>query len=251
MNKDQLSILIVEDQALIAEDMRICLEEFGYAVAAVCHSGEEALMFCKKEQPDLILMDIELAGMLDGIETVSTLKKFYQIPVIYLTNFDDKATLERAKETHPANYLLKPFQPLSLRVSIEMAIHHIANNIKPEPIENQKGVDEDGYILKDAVFIKTDKRFHKILLNNILRIKADRAYSHIITANKKYTIAKNLSTICKQIEDPRFYRISRSDLINLEAIEQFEGNMIYIKGEMIRINKDKKDEIFQQLNIIR
>lgn len=251
MSKDQLSILIVEDQALIAEDMRSCLEEFGYDVAAVCHSGEEALIFCKNKQTDLILMDIDLAGMLDGIETVSILKKFHQIPIIYLTNFDDKETLERAKITNPANYLLKPFQPHALRVSIEMAIHHTAKNTSPNPDDQQESPEEDGYIIKNAVFIKTDKRFQKILLSNILRIKADRAYSHIITANKKYTIAKNLSTICNQIEDPRFYRISRSDLINLEAIEQLEGNMIYINGENIRINKDKKEEIFRQLNIIR
>lgn len=251
MNKNQLNILIVEDQALIAEDMRSCLEEFGYGVTAVCNSGEEALISCKKTPPDLILMDIDLAGMLDGIETTTTLKKFYDIPVIYLTNFDDKETLERAKETKPASYLLKPFEAHSLRIAIEMGIHHTAHKTSPEPEENSNTPNENGYIIKNAIFIKTDKKFQKILLSDILRIQADRAYSHIITARKKYTIAKNLSTICKQIEDPRFFRISRSDLINIEAIDQLEGNMIYINGAHIRINKSKKDELFRQLNIIR
>ncbi len=86
-------------------------------------SGEEAIRKTKESHPDLILMDIVLKGKMDGVETVQHIRKQYDMPVIYLTAYADDHTLERAKVTSPAGYMLKPYQPNELRTTIELALH--------------------------------------------------------------------------------------------------------------------------------
>ncbi len=116
-------ILIVEDEVLIAEDLKSCLEFQGYEVLKPVESGEAALEMVTSEPIDLILMDILLKGVLSGIETVHEIQNHYDIPTIYLTSHSDKATLEAAKKTEPFGYILKPFNDQELFGAIELALY--------------------------------------------------------------------------------------------------------------------------------
>jgi len=116
-------ILVVEDETIVARDIQQSLTRLGYDVPTTATSGEEAIRKTKEINPDLILMDIVLKGQMDGVETVRQINRQFDVPVIYLTAYADDATLERAKTTSPAGYMLKPFHPNELRPTIELALH--------------------------------------------------------------------------------------------------------------------------------
>jgi DNA-binding NtrC family response regulator len=120
--RSKTRILIVEDEAVVALDIERRVRDLGYAVAGTAAAAEDALRIAERERPDLVLMDIRLRGIMDGIEAGRQIRSQWGIPVIYLTAHADEATLQRAKETAPHGYLLKPFDEQKLRVALEMAL---------------------------------------------------------------------------------------------------------------------------------
>lgn len=116
-------IVIVEDERIVALDIRAHLNRFGYEVVAVYASGEAILENIEADAPDLVLMDIQLQGRLDGVETAERVHKTYDIPVILLTAYADDATIERAKLTQPFAYIIKPFEERELRTAIVIALY--------------------------------------------------------------------------------------------------------------------------------
>ncbi len=121
MSKKQ--ILVVEDESIIAEDLRESLISLGYAVPSVESSGEKAIKKIEDSRPDLVLMDIVLQGQKDGIETAKEVHDRFDIPVLYITSYSDEHILERAKITEPYCYIIKPFRERELRINIEIAIY--------------------------------------------------------------------------------------------------------------------------------
>jgi len=115
-------ILIVEDEAIVAMDLKLHLQELGYDLVALAATGEEALAATARQAPDLVLMDISLGAGMDGIETARHLQSL-GIPVVFLTAFADEGTLARAKESGPYGYLLKPFDERTLHSTLEMAFY--------------------------------------------------------------------------------------------------------------------------------
>jgi two-component system cell cycle sensor histidine kinase/response regulator CckA len=115
-------ILIVEDERITAEDLREVLTGLGYEVNAVA-SGAEAIAEVERNPPDLALMDIRIRGSMDGTETATILRERFDIPVIFLTAHADQATLDRAKQSRPVGYVVKPYQELELQASVEIALH--------------------------------------------------------------------------------------------------------------------------------
>ena len=120
---ESASILIVEDEPVVAKDIQLSLQRLGYRVPATATSGEDAIRKAGDTHPDLILMDIVLKGNMDGVETALQIQRRQDVPVIYLTAYADNHTLERAKVTSPAGYMLKPYQANELRTTIELALH--------------------------------------------------------------------------------------------------------------------------------
>ena len=116
-------IMIVEDESIIAEDIRMSLINNGYVVSSVISMGEKAIEKVKEDNPDLILMDIMLAGKMDGIQTAGMIQTIFNIPVIYLTAYCDDKIIERAKITSPFGYLIKPFKDRELCIAIEMSLY--------------------------------------------------------------------------------------------------------------------------------
>ncbi len=116
-------ILVVEDEAILAEDIRESLQRQAYRVVGTVDNAADALAQVASEQPDLVMMDIHLAGGDDGIQVAARLREEVDLPVIFLTAHSDPATLDRAKRTSPYGYLVKPFEDQELRASIETAIY--------------------------------------------------------------------------------------------------------------------------------
>jgi signal transduction histidine kinase len=139
-----VSILIVEDEGLIALEISTRLEELGYNVIGIAASASEAYCALDKRLPDIILMDIRINGSVDGIEAAEHIKEKYKIPVIYITAYASQETIERAKKTNPYGYLVKPIQERDLRITLEMALHKIAIEQEAERklIQNTIEVEE-------------------------------------------------------------------------------------------------------------
>lgn len=116
-------IMIVEDESIVAMEIRSSLTDLGYTVTAIASSGELALKRVAETQPDLVLMDINLKGNMDGVQTAEQVRAHFGIPVIFLTAYADNNTLQRAKLTEPFGYILKPFEEKELNISIEMALY--------------------------------------------------------------------------------------------------------------------------------
>ncbi|HVV85746.1 MAG TPA: response regulator [Kofleriaceae bacterium] len=117
------TILVVEDEALVAKDLQRSLIGLGYQVPASASSAEDALRSAELHHPDLVLMDIRIRGPDDGISAAAALRERFGVPVVYLTAYGDRATVERAKETAPYGYLLKPIKAEELRITVELALH--------------------------------------------------------------------------------------------------------------------------------
>ncbi len=115
-------ILIVEDELILAKALEICLKDLGYQVAATVTTGEEAILKAEEIRPDLILMDIVLAGEMDGIEAAGRIKSGLKIPFMYMTAYGDKETLERATIAEPLAYLVKPIREHELDSAIKKAL---------------------------------------------------------------------------------------------------------------------------------
>lgn len=147
-------ILVVEDEALIADDIQFGLQDLGYHVPSVVASGNDALASVAEDAPNLILMDINIQGDIDGIETANQIRLQHDIPIIFLTAFADDGFLARAKVTNPFGYLLKPFKERELHATIEMALnkHRLEQELK-ESQDKLKKITEassDAIIMMDS-----------------------------------------------------------------------------------------------------
>lgn len=116
------SILIVEDEGLIALDLQRRLERLGYTVVMLAENMEEALEGVATFAPDLVLMDIRIKGRHDGIETARRITREFDLPIIYVTAHGDAETIERAQLTEPSGYILKPFINVDFRAQIESVL---------------------------------------------------------------------------------------------------------------------------------
>jgi signal transduction histidine kinase len=123
-----IRVLVVEDERIVALHLKQQLTKLGYAVVAVVASGDQALQFLRQNHPDVVLMDINIEGNIDGIQTVAMMAPDDFTPVVYLTAYSEEATLQRAAATNPYGYLLKPFSERELHATLQMAIANSATN---------------------------------------------------------------------------------------------------------------------------
>ncbi|HPS23871.1 MAG TPA: response regulator [Methanoregulaceae archaeon] len=129
-------ILVVEDEVIVAHDIRDTLISFGYTVAGTVRTGEAALESVAKTRPDLVLMDIHLAGKTDGIDAATQIHAQYGIPVIFLTAYADNALIERAKAAQPYGFIVKPYEERGLHSVIEMALYKYGVDLKLKESED-------------------------------------------------------------------------------------------------------------------
>lgn len=238
MNK--IKVLVVEDSALIAEDIAFKLGKHHFDVVEIFDKGEDALEYLKKSQPDLVLLDIRLAGALDGISTGYMIQNTYSLPIIYLSDLADAQTLNRAKQTRPANYLTKPFNEADLVRAIDLAFSNFTT---------QAAVP--GAQKPDHIFIKNDNSFVRILLKDILFLHADRSYCNIVTEEKTYVQSVSMNHVYEQINNKDFIRIHRSHVVNINKVTAIEGNLVKVGDHTLEMSKSMRDELIGRLTSLK
>lgn len=120
---ENIKVLIVEDEVIVAKDIKESLTSLGYSVVGIASTASDAISLIERTLPDIVLMDIMLDGDLDGTEAAEIIRSRFNVPIIYLTAYSDENTLQKAKSTNPYGYILKPFQESDLYTTIEITVH--------------------------------------------------------------------------------------------------------------------------------
>lgn len=244
-----IKILVVEDEMIIGAKLSMLLNNLGYDVAAVLPRGEEAVSHLKENNADIVILDINLKGELDGIETATQLQKDSNIPIIYLTANADEATFNRAKTTKPAAFISKPFKQLDLQRAIELTICRMAGG---DTIHQSNGSisGEEHFILSDRIFVRYRDKMIKIMVSDILYIEADRNYSRIFTGSTEYLLSITLKTIEEKLSVDHFVRIHRSYIANITQIEEVAESHVVIAQKSIPLSAGLKDHLLERIQTL-
>lgn len=257
---EQVHVMIVEDESIVAMDLSAGLEHDGYHVVGVADNFEDALDLYKVNHVDILLMDINIHGKKDGVETAAALMKIKQVPLIYLTAFTDAATVARVKDTNPAAFLTKPYSIDNVRIAIDLALHHFAemkqadDQSKVVPMKpvttTEKKTDKEQFLqLNDQVFIKQNYRFVKFRLSDIQHLEADNNYVHIYTSSQKFTLRIGLTELLERMAFPKLFRVHRSFAVNLNEISSFDDQLIKVGNHEIPIGRNFRQDFLEQFNL--
>lgn len=227
MNK--ISILIVEDESIVALDIKSRLQHMGYTVAGLVSSGAEAVRAAGNFRPDMVLMDVKLRGEMDGIEAARQIRTRFEIPVIFLTAYADEATLQRAKITESFGYLLKPFEERELAATIEMALykHRTEQRLK----ENEQWLSTTLKSIGDAV-IATDGRGCIRFMNPVAENLTGWTQAESLDKpSDKVFVILNTQTL-QPLKDPVQQALAKNQVIKLNR----QALMVAKNGRKIPIN---------------
>lgn len=257
---EQVNVLIVEDESIVAMDLSMGLELDGYHVVGIADNFTEAIDLYTNNPVDILLMDIHIHGSKDGVETATALKKIKDIPLIYLTAFTDAKTIERVKHTNPSAFLTKPYNIDNVRIAIDLAIHHFAQTktvgqtAKVLPLHQQNLVDknpekEQLLQMNDYIFIKQNYRFVKFKLAEILFAESENNYVNIVTKTQKISLRLSLADMLERIQFTPLTRIHRSFAININEISSFDDQFIKIDKHEIPLGRNYKEAFFNSFNL--
>ena len=245
---NHVKILIVEDEIIVAKDISASLEDAGYRIVGIAENSGNALELFNSNSPDIVLMDINIKGEMDGIQTALAMKEIEDIPVIFITAFADDATVERAKKAKPSAYIVKPFNERELNIAINLAISNAAADHGSHHIVAEGS--EVPYVLNDYIFVKNNSRFEKLDIKDILYIESAGNYSTIYTENNRFTLICTLSIMNEKLARANLMRVHRSFLINVSKVKAFEDNRLFIGDKEIPIGKTHKEEFFKRFRTI-
>lgn len=231
-----LKTAVIEDEAVIAETLRMMLENLGYEVPDPALNPKEGLELIRREQPDIVLMDINLNSDIDGIQLAGEVKKLMEVPIVFITSYADGATIERAKKVSPAGYLVKPFTMQDIHAAIEIAMLQ-----KPVPSQVAEPVQ--------FLFVKSGTAYIKINPDEIDFIRSEGIYLEIISGTRKWVVRDSFEGLMERLARPRFVRVHKSYCINIDRIDLVEADFVKIGPVEIPLGRSKKDELFKILGI--
>lgn len=242
-------ILIVEDEMVIAANLSLQLTSFGYEITGLLPRGEQVIAHIQETPPDLILLDINLKGALDGIAVGQLIQETQPTPIIYLTSNSDDTTFDRAKATNPYAFISKPYKNRDLKRTLELAINRITEeNTLPKTVSNIE--TENPFILTDRIFVRHKDTMVKLFIKDILYIEAERNYSRIFAKDKEYLLTMTLKTMEEKLPKAHFLRIHRSFIINLTQIDEVSDSYVVINRKAIPLSKAQKEELLARVKLL-
>ncbi len=232
-------ILVVEDEGLVAAEIKTRLESLGYAVPEIAFTGQQAIDATAKTRPDLVLMDIGLKGDIDGIETAVQIRTLFDVPVVYLTAYSDDETLKRAKMSEPFGFIVKPFEELNLHTTIEIAIykHKLERKLRESERKYRYLADETA----DVVAVIVDGKFYWI----------NRASMDMFGYSKEELIGNHIGLIWNEEDILKITRGSKDWLSGRSVPYRYEIKARRKDGRMIDISLLAKEIIFEEMEAIQ
>lgn len=251
---EKLNIFIVEDESIVAKDIQNNLIKLGYNVLGIANNGKDAIDQIKELNPDVVLMDIMIKGDLTGIEVAEQIRKFVNVPVIFLTAYADESTLSRAKVTEPYGYILKPFKEIDLHSTIEMAVY---KHQKDAALQKERDflyslVENKDSSQNDILFVKANSKLVKVYLKDIYYVEALKDYVIINTQYARYTVHSTMKDIEKKLGTVDFIRVHRSYIVRTDKIQAIENQTVVLENEKkaIPVGGSYRDELLGKLNLL-
>lgn len=234
---------------LIGAKISMQLTSLGYEVTGLMARGEDALKHVAEYKPDIVLLDIQLKGGMDGIETAKQIGALGNIAFIFLTANSDEATFNRAKITKPAAFISKPFKQLDLQRAIELAISRMDSSTKI-PLTEEINASESSHFLEDRMFVRHKDRMVRIMYQDVLCIEAERNYSRIITKKGEYLLSITLKSVEDRLPVQFFVRVHRSYLINITMIEEVADSYVLVCQKNIPMSNAMKENLLKRINML-
>lgn len=240
---EKLKILIVEDEAIIADHISDCVEQMGHSVISIIDDGNDLISEIGNLSPDIALLDIKISGTIDGVDVAHHLNRL-GIPFVFISSNADDKTLSRVKLTNPLGFIFKPFSKEQLKLSIELAISNYNNLKKHTEIVN------DSEIKEDNIYIKDKQKYVKVETSSILYCEALDNYSAVYTDKQRFVLSFSLKTLGEKLSTNLFERIHRSYLVNTKKIDSIGPKSVIIGKKEIPITEAARQELLGKLKTI-
>jgi DNA-binding LytR/AlgR family response regulator len=217
---NQIKVLIAEDDVLIAEHLKSVLEKHKFQNIDLAHTKKEAFEKMLNNLPDVVLLDIRMDKEHTGIEISEYIMKNYDLPVIFITALSDKRTLDSALKTNPYGYIIKPFKAPEVVAAVRIAVQKHAYNTQRKYI-----------LIKDGF---TDAR---IAHHDIIYVSSDKNYIDIYTKTKKYLARQTLSEFLKRTDNPIFFRVHKSYVVNINFVTGLKSDCLLINNIELPVSR--------------
>lgn len=242
-----LNVLIIEDDLIVASAIRQSLEDAGHRVSGVARESREAMNLLKNDPPDLAVIDITLGKSKDGgILIAQEMMTQYWMPFIYLTGHAEKAYIDKAIETFPAAYLLKPFRNEELLAQIELAYENFGKRTVPE-----KSVRPE----REIFYLPFKNGHDQVHGEQILYLQAQGHCTNVFLTTDKIArvIGTNLGNVEKYFAASNYIRLSKSLFINLDQLRRIERTHIYLGNESVKvaISEANRKDLLKRLKVIK
>ncbi|MFN8340233.1 MAG: LytTR family transcriptional regulator DNA-binding domain-containing protein [Cyclobacteriaceae bacterium] len=228
------SILVVEDEPLIADDIAMTLAGNGYGVMGPVDNADDATTHLSRQRPDLVLLDINIKGNRDGVQLASEVRSRFKLPFIYITSYYDRGTLERAKATEPQGYILKPFDDRDLLINVEMALFKVR---KPP-------------IATDKFFVKDKNEVIALEAADILYAEAFDNYCKVFTEKQSYIVSHTLKQVEEKLSTRAFIRVHRSYLVNFDRVTSITESSICLGLNKVPLAQSYRQELMDRITLL-
>ena len=239
-----INILVVEDEALIAQKIKMQLQDFGYSIAAVCYNYKAAEKAIVENTFDVLITDIDLGNGIDnssGLHIAQKVRQIKDCPIIFLTAFSDKETIKKATAFSPSAYLVKPVNAANLFAAVQVAVDNFIN--KNKPIEEKLEVIE-------YFFVKLGKKYIKVFWKDVYHLQAVKNYVKITTTENSNGFLVNgslqqvLQNMLPLAYKNVFIKINRAEAIAKNIVNKIENDFVEtIHGKFILTSNINKNEL--------
>lgn len=241
--KFKIKVLIVEEDILNAQKIAIQLSKH-FNVVGITHGLNDALKWLQQNsRVDIILSDM-LNEREDGIALGKIIHKTYHIPFVLLYSESKKEQLHRAKTASPAWFIAKPFDENELPIAIELALANFSKKASSSNSSNKTGLQSGTMNISDRLFLKKDHHFQRVALKDISLLEADGNYTTIYAQKDKFIYSTQLKYMEEKLPTDRFIRVHRSHVINIDAVDGWEGNTLFVQNKRIMVSKQYREKVF-------
>ncbi len=243
---EKISVLIIEDETMWSDALAMNLRDFGYEVAGIASTFEDAVIALNNCVYDVVLLDITLGKRNSGLELGKMINTLYHKPYIFITAFTDNSIFKEAVSARPSAYLCKPVTPISLLATIQSAINNFQGNVVPD---NMGGGDYSFF------FVKAGNKYKKIGWKDVVCLRSDKKYTSLFYAADKaeYYIKSTLTHTLKYVVpvamQAQFIQVNRAEAVNLPFITEYSGGEVKTAYKSLVVSDSYADSLRKVLRL--